>query len=54
MADIHLTLVLEIEKHPVLFNYKLPEYSRKDVTERAWSEVSNKTQLSGMYTSLIN
>ncbi|VEN59960.1 unnamed protein product [Callosobruchus maculatus] len=44
--DIHVVLVLEIEKYPALYNYNLTEYSRKDVTERIWSEISNKTHLS--------
>ncbi|KAJ8942854.1 hypothetical protein NQ314_009916 [Rhamnusium bicolor] len=42
-----IKLVGEIEKHECLYNYKLAEYSRKDVTEKAWREVATKTNLSG-------
>ena len=27
---------IDVEKHEELYNYKLPAYSRKDVTEKAW------------------
>ncbi|KAG6454866.1 uncharacterized protein LOC115446549 [Manduca sexta] len=46
MADIHLTLVQEIEKYPLLYNNKIPDYTKKDMTEKAWMEVSNKLNLS--------
>lgn len=42
-----LKLVGEIEKHECLYNYKLAEYSRKDLTEKAWGEIAAKTELSG-------
>lgn len=42
-------LVMEIEKHGCLYNYKLAEYSWKDITEKAWEEVSKNTNLSGKY-----
>ncbi|KAG8238879.1 hypothetical protein J437_LFUL018440, partial [Ladona fulva] len=29
-----------IEKYPCLYNHTLPEYSRKEVTEKAWSKVA--------------
>ncbi|XP_046399476.1 uncharacterized protein LOC124165970 [Ischnura elegans] len=38
--ELNMKLVEEVEKHEVLYNYKLPGYSRKDVTEKAWKEVS--------------
>ncbi|XP_046403751.1 uncharacterized protein LOC124169242 [Ischnura elegans] len=38
--ELNMKLVGEVEKHEVLYNYKLPGYSRKDVTEKAWKEVS--------------
>ncbi|XP_046384896.1 uncharacterized protein LOC124155225 [Ischnura elegans] len=38
--ELHMKLVGEVEKHEVLCNYKLPGYSRKDRTEKAWKEVS--------------
>lgn len=36
---INLKFVEEVEKHPVLNNFTLSGYSRKDETEKAWSEV---------------
>lgn len=44
-----LKLVLEIEKHQCLYNNKLAEYTRKDITEKAWGEVAAKTKLSGKF-----
>ncbi|XP_046409110.1 uncharacterized protein LOC124174001 [Ischnura elegans] len=38
--ELNIKLVGEVEKHEVLYNYKLPGYSRKGVTEKAWKEVS--------------
>lgn len=43
-----LQLVLEIEKYPCLYNFKLPEYSRKDITDRSWRLISENRGLSGM------
>lgn len=51
--DIQVVLVQEIEKHPALYNFKLAEYSKKDITEKAWSEISSKISLSGTYFLLI-
>ncbi|KAF6203529.1 hypothetical protein GE061_001861 [Apolygus lucorum] len=36
---LNVKLVAEVEKRPVLYNFKMPGYTRKDETERAWSEV---------------
>ncbi|CAG4984502.1 unnamed protein product [Colias eurytheme] len=36
---LNIQFVNEVEKYPCLYNYKLTEYSRKDITERAWSAV---------------
>jgi len=44
---INLKLVEEVEKHPVLYNFTLSGYSRKDVTEKAWSEVGRSVNISG-------
>ncbi|XP_054285282.1 uncharacterized protein LOC129001852 [Macrosteles quadrilineatus] len=38
--ELNMKLVGEVEKREVLYNYKLPGYSRKDLTEKAWKEVS--------------
>lgn len=47
MAGSAVNFVNIIEQYPCLYNNKLPEYSRKDVTDRAWSEVAQKTNTSG-------
>jgi len=44
---INLKLVEEVEKHPVLYNFTLSGYSRKDETEKAWSEVGRSVNMSG-------
>ncbi|XP_076655286.1 uncharacterized protein LOC143360381 [Halictus rubicundus] len=31
-----------IEKYPCLYNHTLSDYSRKDITEKAWNEVANE------------
>jgi len=38
---LNITFV-RAEKHPVLYNYKLPGYSRKDITEKAWCDVGRE------------
>lgn len=48
----NLKLVAEIEKRPCLYNYTLTSYSRKDLTEKAWSEIGQKINLPGSYLSL--
>jgi len=32
----------------VLYNYKLPGYSRKGIIEKAWCEVGREVQMTGM------
>ncbi|KAG6441624.1 hypothetical protein O3G_MSEX001887 [Manduca sexta] len=41
-----MLLVKTIEKFPCLYNSSLHEYLKKDITDKAWSEVANHTQLS--------
>jgi hypothetical protein len=43
----NLKFIGEVEKHPVLYNYTLVGYSRKDGTEKAWCEVGKEVQLTG-------
>ncbi|KAL0868352.1 hypothetical protein ABMA27_007871 [Loxostege sticticalis] len=43
---INIRFVQEVERHPCLYNYTLPEYSRKDVTQRAWNAVGKIFNLS--------
>lgn len=47
MAAAAVNFVKIIEQYPCLYNNKLTEYSRKDFTDRAWSEVAQKTNTSG-------
>lgn len=50
MSDQQMNIIFvgEVEKHEVLYNYKLPQYSRKDITEKAWQKVADKVNMSGM------
>ncbi|KAG8282322.1 hypothetical protein J6590_039068 [Homalodisca vitripennis] len=43
--ELNIKLVGAVEKYEVLYNYKLPEYTRKDVTEKAWKEVSAEVNM---------
>lgn len=44
----NLKFVGEVEKFPILYNYKLPGYSRKDLTQKAWCEVGKAAQMTGI------
>jgi hypothetical protein len=44
---LNIQLVQEIEKRPVLYDYTLPGYSRRDEIEKAWSEVARIVNLKG-------
>lgn len=50
---LNIKFVQKVEEYPCLYNYKLTDYSRKDVTERAWSEVGKVFKLTGKYLYLI-
>ncbi|XP_072934153.1 uncharacterized protein [Epargyreus clarus] len=43
--DVHVTLVLEVEKHECLYNTTLPQYGMKEEMEEAWSKVSENVQM---------
>lgn len=45
--EMNIKLVGAVEKHEALYNYKLPDYSRKDVTEKAWKEVAAEVNMPG-------
>lgn len=51
--EINLKFVGEVEKHEVLYNYKLAGYSRKEVTEKAWQEVAAEVNMTGMKQKLF-
>lgn len=42
-----ISLVEVVEKYPCLYNYKIPEYARKDITEKAWSKVAEEVKETG-------
>lgn len=39
---MNIKFVKIVEKYPCLYNYKLPEYSRRDVTDKAWMNVAKE------------
>ncbi|CAK1585028.1 unnamed protein product [Parnassius mnemosyne] len=43
--EINIKFVQEVEKHACLYNYKLPEYMRKNTIDRTWAEIGNKFQI---------
>ena len=52
MADnptFNINFVKVIEKHPCIWNYSLTEYSKRNLTEKAWANVSNEVKDSGKY-----
>nr|CAD7410717.1 unnamed protein product [Timema cristinae] len=44
----NIKFVEEVEKRDVLYNYKLPGYSRKDITEKAWQEVAAEVKITAL------
>lgn len=44
----NIKFVEEVEKHELLYNYYLPGYSRKDLTEKAWHEIAVNVNMTGM------
>lgn len=48
-----IKLVEAVEKHPCLFNYRLPEYSNKIAQEKAWEVVAKEVDTSGKYIAYI-
>jgi len=38
---LNIKLVGEVEKHIEMFNYQLAAYSRRDITEKSWYEVTS-------------
>ncbi|KAG8259955.1 hypothetical protein J6590_108089, partial [Homalodisca vitripennis] len=43
--ELNIKLVGAVEKHEALYNYKLPDYARKDVSEKAWKEVAAEVNM---------
>lgn len=47
MEAFNVKFVGEIEKHPKLYNFTIPEYSRRDCQDKSWHNVSMAVNLSG-------
>ncbi|KAJ8714571.1 hypothetical protein PYW07_002796 [Mythimna separata] len=45
MCDKNMQLVKAIEKFPCLYNYNLPEYLKKDISDKAWHDVASQTAM---------
>jgi len=45
--ECNVMLVQAVELYPSLYNYKLSEYSRKDITENAWAKVAQQVNETG-------
>jgi hypothetical protein len=46
---MNIMFVKTVEKYPCLYNYTLAEYSRRDLTERAWINVAKEMNYTGYY-----
>lgn len=44
----NIRFVQIVEKYPCLYNYNLDEYSRRDITEKAWDEIAEEMKWTGM------
>ena len=53
MEAFNIKFVGIVEKYPVLYNFTLSEYSRKDLTDKAWHLVAAEVNLPGKYLQLI-
>jgi len=40
-------LVEAVEKYPCLYNFKIPEYARRDITDNTWSKVAEEVKETG-------
>jgi len=45
--NLTIKLVEAVEQYPCLYNYKIPEYARRDITEKAWSKVAEEVKETG-------
>lgn len=54
MSDQQMNIIFvgEIEKHECLYNFTLPQYTRKDITEKAWQAVAEQVNLTGRYVQI--
>ncbi|KPJ06287.1 hypothetical protein RR48_14026 [Papilio machaon] len=49
---LNIDFVSEVQKYPCLYNYTLKEYSKKDITEKAWEAVGKVVNLTVARRSL--
>lgn len=52
MADnplFNINFVKAIEQRPCIWNYSLTEYSKRNLTEKAWVDVAKEINDSGKY-----
>jgi hypothetical protein len=45
--NFNIKYVQQIEKYPELYNYTLKSYSKRNITEKAWSEEASEIKLTG-------
>lgn len=50
----NILFVQTVQKYPCLYNYKLSEYSRRDLTEDAWMNVAQEMNFTGNYNSVTD
>lgn len=50
METFNIKFVGEVEKHPPLYNYTIPDYCRKDLVDKA---VSTEVKIPGKYFILF-
>jgi hypothetical protein len=43
----NIKFVRIIEQHPCLYDFSIPDYSKRDISEKAWSRVADEAKLSG-------
>lgn len=51
--NFNIKFVNEIEKHPELYNYTLKSYSKRNMTDKAWSEVAAEVKLTGWHNQTL-
>lgn len=50
----NILFVQTVQKYPCLYNYKMSEYSRRDLTEDAWMNVAQEMNFTGNYNTVTN
>lgn len=50
----NIKLAAEVKKYPCIYDFKLPDYSKRDVTESAWENVATVLNDEGKYIIIRN